>query len=353
MDRTGLDSMLRRRVPQHRLVLAAAVVAAATTAALIAAFAFPSSHSAIVRKAVPPAFGPLADASSALGAPVVLPDTALVRPSDAANTVESVCVPKNDTVEPPWCQVTVSFPSQGLTVEYARPAPSDALASYKNLLGENDTAKIVDMNGLPALFVPQAQESWLEFAVGGTEITVRGTYGEAALQAVAQSIVDRSPASTDLRRGVNLDPMNFPQWKSKPISLDEASRALGAAVVLPDASLVNPASVKKIWAEGKCPHRSPRFGHPSTACLILILFRSLTLIYERPAGWPHSRAGYARLAKHMPGGAVIDLGGVPAMASTGARSIYFNLSGTRVVVWGRPGQRMPQAIARSIVDRSR
>jgi hypothetical protein len=139
-----------------------------------------------------------ADASSALGAPVVLPETSLVQPSDAAPMSSAACLSQPTTETP--CQVTVTFPSLTihyvpLTIRYLRPASADPSTSYANVAKQVKGSKIISLGGTPALFVPGppgAYPSWIEFVSNGTDITVQGNYDEAALQAVAQSIADRS-----------------------------------------------------------------------------------------------------------------------------------------------------------------
>jgi hypothetical protein len=143
----------------------------------------------------PPGHVALADASTVLGAPIALPNTSLVQPSDAAQSASAAC-PSQPTTETP-CQVTVDFPSLTvnyvpLTIRYLRPAATDPVSSYRSLIKQDKDAKIVDLNGTPALFVQglPTMPSWIEFVSGGTDVTVQGPYGEAALQDVAQSIVN-------------------------------------------------------------------------------------------------------------------------------------------------------------------
>jgi hypothetical protein len=139
-----------------------------------------------------------ADASSALGAPVVLPETSLVQPSDVAQTSALAC-PSQPTTETP-CQVTVTFPSLTihyvpLTIRYLRPASADPNTAYASVVKQIKGSKIISVGGVPALFVPGpagSYPSWIEFVSNGTDITVQGNYNEATLQAVAQSIIDRS-----------------------------------------------------------------------------------------------------------------------------------------------------------------
>ncbi len=187
--------LVRRRRPS-RLGLAVAVMVAALAASLTGVFAF-SGHSSGPRSrasrpgtGVPVGHLPLAAASSTLGAAVVLPNTALVNPSDADHTVETACPPKGDAMETS-CQVSVNFPAQGLMVTYVRPGESDPQSSFEKVVQQDPSAQLVSLNGVPALFVQQEQ-SWIEFETAGTEITVQGNYDEPTLQSVAKSILDRS-----------------------------------------------------------------------------------------------------------------------------------------------------------------
>jgi hypothetical protein len=194
-------SILAARRSRTRLVLA---VGAATLAGGVAAASFavlgstgtrshPLPVPSVSAPGAPPGSIPLAAAARRLGAPVVLPDTPLVRPADAATTVRVVGVVGTPV------EVSVSFPAQELTISYIRPAPADALADYRESANQSDSgARIVDLGGPPALFVHQEDTtpSWIEFVAGGTEIVVQGKYDETTLETVAQSIVGRASASS-------------------------------------------------------------------------------------------------------------------------------------------------------------
>ena len=132
----------------------------------------------------------LGDVPIALHAPLVLPDTPVVQPSEAAPLVPTDC-PTGAHTSNPACEVTVDFPSEGLSVRYARPAPADPEASYQQIAQGNTDAKIVSLKGVPALFV-SGHPSSIEFVAGRTDVTARGSYDETALEAMAQSILDRS-----------------------------------------------------------------------------------------------------------------------------------------------------------------
>jgi hypothetical protein len=126
----------------------------------------------------------------ALHASVIPPDTPAVQPSEAAPLGATNCPARAHTSNPP-CQVTIDFPAPGLSVGYSRPAPTDPRASYQKAVQESPGGKIVSLRGVPALFVA-GRPSSIEFVVGATDVTVRGNYDEVALQAIAQSILDRS-----------------------------------------------------------------------------------------------------------------------------------------------------------------
>jgi hypothetical protein len=194
-------SILAAPRSRTRLVLAVGVAALASGAAAASFAVFGStgtrSHPlpipSVSAPGAPPGSITLAGASRRLGAPVVLPDTALVQPADAAATVRVVGVVGTPV------EVSVSFPAQKLTISYIRPAPDDALAVYRAGVSQsNSGARIVDLGGPPALFVEQQDTTpgWIEFVTGGTEVVVQGEYDEGTLATVAQSIVDRSRASS-------------------------------------------------------------------------------------------------------------------------------------------------------------
>lgn len=142
----------------------------------------------------------LAGASAALGAPVVLPDTEAVRPADAAPTAETECLSEPTEAVP--CQVTVEFLSLAkydvpLTIRYLRPAHADPSAMYENLAKQVKGAKVISLGGVSALFVPGpglTYPSWIEFVAGGTDVTIQGIDDEATLEAMAQSVLDRTPS---------------------------------------------------------------------------------------------------------------------------------------------------------------
>ena len=190
-------SILAPRRARTRLVLAVGALALASAAAAASFAVFGSNGTrphplpipSVSTGGAPLGSIPLAAASSRLGAPVVLPETALVQPADAAATVRAVGV-RGTAVE-----VSVSFPAPKLTISYIRPAPDDPLAGYRaDVKQSNSGAQIVALGGTPALFVPQQETapSWIEFVTGGTAVVVQGNHDEATLETVAQSIVDRS-----------------------------------------------------------------------------------------------------------------------------------------------------------------
>jgi len=143
---------------------------------------------------------PLSDAASTLGAPVVLPSTSLVKPSDAG-PVWTASIHDSDTGESSGT-VAVTFPTQSLIIKYTRPVPySNPLDNYQGFVKDSPGAQVVYLNGVPALAIPQLPDGSnfgsIEFVLGGTMIAVMGHQDESALQAVAQSLMSRAdtPAS--------------------------------------------------------------------------------------------------------------------------------------------------------------
>jgi hypothetical protein len=133
----------------------------------------------------------LAAASTALGASIVLPSTSSVQASDAGATWQ--ISGSSGTM------VAVTFPSQGLMVEYRRPIPySDPSTEYQGLTQSVPSSQVVSLNGTPAFLIPQNSDSTganfgvVLFEVNGTEVRVMGHNDNATLEAIAQSIIDRA-----------------------------------------------------------------------------------------------------------------------------------------------------------------
>jgi len=138
----------------------------------------------------------LANASAALGRRVVLPHSALVRPSDAG----PVWMVHSGKPSAGITNVAVTFPSRRVIVEYERPAPSNGSAAHFRAMaaGIND-AQVVRLGGrVPALAVKQNSDmtrknfGTIIFNVGGSEVRVMGHYSRGTLQRVAQSVLEGS-----------------------------------------------------------------------------------------------------------------------------------------------------------------
>lgn len=355
---------LVRRSPARRIALAVALVIAVLGATLVGIFAFGgnSKSTGRVMPAIPPGFAPLADASKILGFPVVLPDTALVNPSDAAKTVETVCVPKDDTVDPGagGCQVRVSFPTAGLTVTYFTfPGMRSLQDSYEQIVQDNSGAELVSVGGVQALYVPQ-QESLIEFDLGGTQISVEGAYGKETLESVAQSIVDRSPVSPPTQVTGPAGPTGWagpvtvahPLGNGPKITLAEAAAAIGQPVVLPHTSLLGPGDVGAVFAWSHDVRGIVAVTYPAQV---------LYVEYSEPAPFADPAHVYAVMAKEtVPGSKVIELSGRPAIVIHGNDSItgtnpytvMFQINGLEISVVGEQDKARLESIAKSIIDRS-
>jgi hypothetical protein len=141
---------------------------------------------------------PLAGASSALGASVVLPNTSTVSPADAGTTWTASL--HEAATGDSSATVAVTFPRQGIIIDYTRPVPyADPQANYAGFAdGHPDLAQAIDLNGVPALAIAQNSNSFgsnvgsVEFVTNGTKIVVMGHYNRAALTGIAASILSLS-----------------------------------------------------------------------------------------------------------------------------------------------------------------
>jgi len=147
----------------------------------------------------------LADATATMGAPVVLPDTSLVKPSDVGQVwAERNCPAATGRVTDASvlhaCWIWVSFPSAGLSVGYLRPPMYYGTENEWKLQARTygptgaTGAQEVHLGNVPALAIaPQdPYPGSVEFDLNGTRVVVAGKYDTATLQAVAQSIIDRA-----------------------------------------------------------------------------------------------------------------------------------------------------------------
>jgi hypothetical protein len=95
--------------------------------------------------------------------------------------------------------VAVTFPAQGLEVQYLRPPLVHPLANFNESLKQEPGSQVRYLdNGVPALATAANGNGWgsVEFVTGGTIITVMGpTLSEAFAQSIAQSILDRATAT--------------------------------------------------------------------------------------------------------------------------------------------------------------
>jgi len=129
--------------------------------------------------------------------------------------------------------------------------------------------------------------------------------------------------------------------------------------VLPDTQLAKASDAGPVWAERTCPAPDSKLGSLH-ACWIWISFPSaqLSVGYLRPPMYAGTRGEWELQARQYGENArAVDLNGVPALA-IGARAQYpasveFDLRGTRIVVAGDHDTATLQAVALSIVDRSR
>jgi len=208
MSRADWADVLRRAgaAPQRRPVftrprLAYAGVGAAlaiATAAAVVFLATPSTKGGANPVVVPaPKAIDVADAASAIGTPVVLPESPLVSPADA--TAVEQCPPTK--AEP--CGVYVNFRT-GLRIIYWPNTSSNPLADYQEEIDANANAEIVYISGVPALrYTPVPNDAssptaLVEFVARGTRVRIIGfnsPYDTATVESLAKSIIDQSNGS--------------------------------------------------------------------------------------------------------------------------------------------------------------
>lgn len=318
------DLVLRR--PRRRIVVAVALVGAALAASLIGVFVSGGSppRSVVVRSAEPtptiarPLPRPTArevslqDAAAALGAPIVLPDTSLVGRSDVGAVWIDTSTPVTD--------VAVTFPAQGIIVQYSRPVfypkTESVSALYESEAKSNPGTSVTDLNGVPALATEQNSDQTeanfgsIEFVAHGTVIGVLGHYDEASLKAIAQSIVDQ--ARNEPRDGtINARP---PGYSRLTLGFSRASGAITSIAVTVNApslggtallevvrgSYYAPLSERAVVFRDRVPMTniaSPASGPPGTVALSTW---SGTL---SPSDWDGGceNATYVVIAKVYPG----------------------------------------------------
>jgi hypothetical protein len=180
----------------------------------------------------------------------------------------------------------------------------------------------------------------IHFIVGDTAVTIYGDQDEATLQALAQSVLDRMPAP-----GL--------------IALADVSNVLGTPVVLPQAEFVQPSDAAST-ATTACSSSADA----ETPCQVTVEFPSLTVHYVpltirylRPAPTDPDTS-YENVVKQVSGSKIVSLDGVSALFVPGPPGAFpswleFVAGGTDVTVQGNYDESKLQAVARSIVDRSR
>ncbi len=146
----------------------------------------------------------LVNAQTALGQTIVLPQTAVLTPSDAGPVwMDSLTDQQNGVTT---TNVAVTFPAQGMIIAYTRPAPSDGSAAHFRAMAQSmpspsgaSEGQVISLNsGVPALAVQENSDDTganfgaIIFNVGGAEISVKGHNDQATLEALAQSILARA-----------------------------------------------------------------------------------------------------------------------------------------------------------------
>jgi hypothetical protein len=221
-------SVLRRKP----LLVAAAVAACATVAATVAFLAVPNAnphhtaagggpphHVVTVSGDAPggpiPLSQALSSASKSFGVPIFLPDTSVLKPSDAGAAASEQWLPSpHPGVQEPVSQVTVDFPSPYVSISYSPTALTSGASQYPNALDQYQAEiaqarnpadyQIVSLSdGTPALISLGPSGNFIEFRLGKLSITIWApnnngiptTVDAATIQALAQSIVDQAAAA--------------------------------------------------------------------------------------------------------------------------------------------------------------
>ncbi len=144
-------------------------------------------------------------------------------------------------------------------------------------------------------------------------------------------------------------------WGQK-VSLSDAARMLGGAIVLPDTPDVTPSDVGAVWAD-RAPAVGPTAGANGAAAAVVFPSQGLMIRYVRPPV-PDPLANYRGFASQSPGAKVVYLrGGLPALAiaqlpdGSNWGSVEFVAGGTTIVVMGHSSEADLEAVAQSIADR--
>jgi hypothetical protein len=220
--RSAFDPLIadaKRRKRRRRLLVAVAVVALAAGAASATVALRGSDRSrptvvlcgpslGLIRAGLLPSVAhplscasrmTLAKANASLGVPLVLPKTALIRPSDLGRVWGIVSYRAGRKT---GAIVAATFPAQGVIVEYERPAPSNGSAAHFQAIAEGiPAAKVVYLNGTPAFVTRQKSDmnrnnfGGVLFNLGGSEVRVLAHRDQATLEGLALSILNRSTAS--------------------------------------------------------------------------------------------------------------------------------------------------------------
>jgi hypothetical protein len=156
----------------------------------------------------------LNDAPSALGAPLFLPYTPLLKPADAASTAyEQWCASASPGAPAQVCQVTVNFPAQSVQIVYSVAAKqwppqyqnyvTDPLAFYQSEMqtSTNPDKQIVYLNGIPAFLArtkdPNSAGSFIQFRLAEYAVIVFAqNYDPTQTQELAQSMVDQASSAS-------------------------------------------------------------------------------------------------------------------------------------------------------------
>jgi hypothetical protein len=222
-------------------------------------------------------------------------------------------------------------------------ATATALATVYSLDGSNDGRRVHHRGGLGQMLIPQG-------ATGGTGPGATGGTGPVKPTDPTTAFYEDGPTgATGPTR------TNATSGTAGPADLADAREALGAPLVLPDVSPVDPSGIDKVVKD--CGESSQ-----SKACDVGIGFlgQRVWIYYQPAAQWSRSSdplAAYKNSLKYDPRLRIVYLSGTPALTSQNGRNIEFLIDDVHIRIWVvdpvPTGGPTIQDIAQSIVDRSK
>jgi hypothetical protein len=223
---------------------------------------------------------------------------------------------------------------------------TEILQAGPHLSWPGDIAVLRPRFALPAVAVIGAAVAATVFVV-----TLGGPTSATQDQATGTGL--KSPALGMLSGGM------YPGARQIPVA--DASTTFGAAVILPNTSLVQPSDATEAETVGDCPYNPT--DTTSSNCSVSVAFGAqLSVGYTRPLQ-PDTPGWYSDYTQHVPAAQVISLEGLPALeipeSGSGPQGpgsspgwVLFALGQTQVDVAGYQDSATLEAAAQSIIDQA-